>query len=149
MFSGGYKINVIPEQAELSLDCRLLPETDEREFIARLEQIVDDPDITFEVGWPNAPAATAPWDDASPFAAIEQACRAQVPASVVTPSLFVAGTDGRFFRQRGVPAYGLVPCVLTADDLKGYHGIDERLSLENLVLGTKIVLDLTARLAAI
>ena len=43
MFQAGYKINVIPEQAELSLDCRLLPDTDEREFIARLEQIVDDP----------------------------------------------------------------------------------------------------------
>jgi len=72
---------------------------------------------------------------------------AHVPASVVTPSLFVAGTDGRFFRQRGVPSYGLVPCIFTAEDLKGYHGIDERLSLENLTLGTKIVLDLTARLA--
>ena len=147
MLQGGYKINVIPERAELSLDCRLLPDTDERAFIARLEQIVDDPAITFEVGWPNAPAATAPWDAASPFAAIEQACRAHVPASVVTPSLFVAGTDGRFFRQRGVPSYGLVPCIFTAEDLKGYHGIDERLSLENLTLGTKIVLDLTARLA--
>ena len=66
---------------------------------------------------------------------------------MVTPSLFVAGTDGRFFRARGVPSYGLVPCILTAEDLKGYHGIDERLSLENLTLGTKIILDLTARLA--
>ena len=147
MMQAGYKINIIPEQAELSLDCRLLPDTDEREFIARLERIVDDPGITFEVVWPNAPAATAPWDAASPFAAIEQACRAHVPASVVTPSLFVAGTDGRFFRQRGVPSYGLVPCIFTAEDLKGYHGIDERLSIENLTLGTKIILDLTARLA--
>ena len=68
-------------------------------------------------------------------------------SSVVTPSLFVAGTDGRFFRARGVPSYGLVPCILTAEELKGYHGIDERLSLENLTLGTKIILDLTARLA--
>jgi acetylornithine deacetylase/succinyl-diaminopimelate desuccinylase-like protein len=146
MLEGGYKINVIPERAEMSLDCRLLPGTDEREFIARLEQIVDDPAVTFEVGWPNAPAATAPWDSESPFSAIEQACRAHAPASVVTPSLFVAGTDGRFFRQRGVPSYGLVPCIFTAEDLKGYHGIDERLSLENLTLGTKIILDLTARL---
>jgi acetylornithine deacetylase/succinyl-diaminopimelate desuccinylase-like protein len=147
MFQAGYKINVIPGHAELSLDCRLLPDTDERAFIARLEQIVDDPAITFEVGWPNVSAATAPWDAASPFVAIEQACRAHAPASVVTPSLFVAGTDGRYFRQRGVPSYGLVPCIFTAEDLKGYHGIDERLSLENLTLGTKIILDLTARLA--
>ena len=148
MFSGGYKINVLPETAEIGLDCRLLPDTDERAFISNLEQIVNDPGITFDVGWPNAPAAVAPWDDASPFMAIEQACRAHVPNAVVTPSLFVAGTDGRFFRQRGVPSYGLLPCLLTAEDLKGYHGIDERLSTDNLTLGTKIILDLTARLAA-
>src|SRR3954451_13979665 len=83
MFQAGYKINIIPEQAELGLDCRLLPDTDERAFISRLEQIVDDPSITFDVGWPNVPPATAPWDPASPFTAIEQACRAHVPASVV------------------------------------------------------------------
>jgi acetylornithine deacetylase/succinyl-diaminopimelate desuccinylase-like protein len=147
MLQAGYKINILPERAEMSLDCRLLPDTDEREFIARLEAIVDDPTISFEVGWPTVGPATAPFDTASPFAAIEAACRAHVPASVVTPSLFVAGTDGRFFRERGVPAYGLVPCIFTAEDLKGYHGIDERLSLENLTLGTKIILDLTARLA--
>lgn len=147
MWEGGYKINVIPERAEMSLDCRILPDTDPEAFIDSLERIVDDPAISFEVGWPNAPAATAPWDPASPFAVIEQACRAHVPDGIVTPSLFVAGTDARFFRQRGVPAYGLVPCVFTADDLKGYHGIDERLSLDNLTLGTKIILDLTARLA--
>jgi len=147
MLQAGYKINILPERAEMSLDCRLLPDTDEREFIAKLERIVDDPTITFEVGWPTVGPATAPFTADSPFAAIEAACRAHVPASVVTPSLFVAGTDGRFFRERGVPAYGLVPCLFTAEDLKGYHGIDERLSLDNLTLGTKIILDLTARLA--
>jgi acetylornithine deacetylase/succinyl-diaminopimelate desuccinylase-like protein len=149
MFSGGYKINVLPERAELGLDCRMLPDTDEQEFLANLGRIVDDPAITFEfIDCPSGPASVAPWSDDSPFAAIEQACRAHAPSAIVTPSLFVAGTDGRFFRQRGVPSYGLLPCLLTADDLKGYHGIDERLSTENLTLGTKIILDLTARLAS-
>jgi len=148
MLRGGYKINVLPEQAEMSLDCRLLPETDPRAFVSNLEGLVNDSAIRFEVDhWPTGSAATAPWDGME-FAAIEQACRAHAPTSVVVPSLFVAGTDGRFFRQRGVPAYGLVPCVFTADDLKGYHGIDERLSLDNLGLGMRIILDLTARLAA-
>ena len=99
------------------------------------------------IAWPSGPAATAPWQGPE-FAVVEAACRAHAPASVVTPSLFVAATDARFFRARDVPAYGMVPCVFTAEDLKGYHGIDERLSLDNLTLGTKIIFDLTARLAA-
>jgi acetylornithine deacetylase/succinyl-diaminopimelate desuccinylase-like protein len=147
IMKGGYKINIIPEQAEMWFDCRLLPDTDERSFVSNLEQIVNDPAITFEVELPNAPDATASWDGEL-FRAIEQACLAHAPGSLVTPSICVGGTDARFFRQRGVPAYGLVPCLFTADDLKGYHGVDERLSVQNLGLGTKIVYDLALRAAA-
>jgi acetylornithine deacetylase/succinyl-diaminopimelate desuccinylase-like protein len=147
MMSGGYKINVIPEQAQMSFDCRLLPDTDERAFVSNVEQIINDPSITLDVEWPNAPNATAPIDNPL-FAAIEQACRANLPTSLVTPSICVGGTDARFFRQRGVPSYGLVPCMFDAEDMKGYHGIDERLSIDNLRLGTRIILDLTARVAA-
>ena len=147
MLSGGYKINVIPERAEMSFDCRLLPDTDERSFVSNLEQVVNDPSITFEVEWPNAESVTSPWDNEL-FRAIEQACLAHAPESRVAPSICVGGTDARFFRQRGVPAFGLVPGLYTADDLKGFHGIDERLSIENLRLGTKIVYDLVLRAAA-
>ncbi len=140
MLSGGYKINVIPEQAEMSFDCRLLPDTDARAFVSNLEQVVNDPGVKFEVTWPDAAPATAPWDNPL-FKAVEAACKTHAPDAVVTPSICVGGTDARYFRQRGVPAYGLVPCLFDAEDLKGYHGIDERLSVENLRLGTKIIHD--------
>jgi acetylornithine deacetylase/succinyl-diaminopimelate desuccinylase-like protein len=147
MLKGGYKINVIPEQAEMSFDCRLLPDTDERAFVSNLEQVINDPAVKLEVMWPNSPPATADWGGEL-FRAIEEACLAYAPDSVVTPSICVGGTDARFFRERGVPAYGLVPCLFDAEDLKGYHGIDERLSLENLGLGTRIVFDVALRAAA-
>lgn len=147
MLSGGYKINVIPEQAEMTFDCRLLPDTDERAFVSNIEQIVNDPGVRLEVTWPDAPRATAPWDGTL-FEAIEQACLAHVPDAVVTPTICVGATDARFFRLRGVPSYGLVPCLLTGDDLKGYHGVDERLSVENLGLGLRIVFDAAVRAAA-
>lgn len=148
MLSGGYKINIIPERAEMSFDCRLLPDTDEKAFVSNVEQLVNDPGVTLEViDWPDARSVTAPWDDEL-FHALEQACRAHLPSAVVTPTICVGGTDARFFRQRGVPAYGLVPGMFTADDLKGFHGLNERLSIDNLLLGTKIVYDASRRLAA-
>ena len=64
----------------------------------------------------------------------------------MTPSICVGGTDARYFRQRGVPAFGLVPCLFDAEDLKGYHGLDERLSIDNLRLGTRIVFDATRQI---
>ena len=41
-----------------------------------------------------------------------------------------------------------MPGIYTADDLKGFHGIDERLSIENLRLGTQIVYEIALRAAA-
>jgi acetylornithine deacetylase/succinyl-diaminopimelate desuccinylase-like protein len=147
MLSGGYKINVIPEQAEMSFDCRLLPDTDERAFISNLEQLINDPGVRLEVTWPDAPPSTAAWD-APLFRALEAACADFAPHAVVAPSICVGGTDARYFRERGVPSYGLLPCLFDAEDLKGYHGIDERLSLANLRLGTQIIFDTTLRVAA-
>ncbi|MCC6175801.1 MAG: M20/M25/M40 family metallo-hydrolase, partial [Chloroflexi bacterium] len=147
IIEGGYKINIIPEQASMSFDCRLLPDTDERAFVSNVEQIVNDPGISLEVEWSDAPPSLSPIDTPL-FTAIEAACKAHLPTSIVAPAICVGGTDARFFRERGIPAYGLVPCMLNAEDNKGYHGVDERLSVENLRLGTRIVYDLTLRTAA-
>lgn len=148
MLAGGYKVNIIPEQAEFTFDCRLLPDTDPKSFLSNLEQIANDPGIRFEViQGPDAPDATAPFEGGL-FAAIEQACQANAPRGTVTPTICVGGTDARFFREVGIPAYGLVPGVYTADDLKGFHGVDERLSIENLRLGTRIVYEIALRAAA-
>lgn len=147
MLSGGYKINIIPERAEMSFDCRLLPDTDERAFVSNVEQLVNDPGVDVEViEWPDNPSVTAPWDGGL-FAALEAACRSHMPNSVVTPSICVGGTDGRYFRARGIPTYGLVPGMFSADDLKGFHGVDERMAVENLRLGTQVIYDATLRVA--
>ncbi len=148
MLSGGYKVNIIPERAEMTFDCRLLPDTDDRAFLSNLEQIVNDPGVTFQVARSPDPPATSPWVDAPLFAALDQACRAYAPRAPVTPTICVGGTDARYFRARGVPAYGLVPGLFTAEDLKGFHGVDERLSIANLRLGTQVVFDVAARVAA-
>jgi acetylornithine deacetylase/succinyl-diaminopimelate desuccinylase-like protein len=148
MLSGGYKINIIPERAEMSFDCRLLPDTDERAFVSNVEQVINDPGVAVEViDWPDTASVTAPWDGRF-FHALEAACRTYQPNAVVTPSICVGGTDARHFRERGIPAYGLVPGMFTAEDLKGFHGVDERMSIANLLLGTQVIYDATLRIAA-
>jgi acetylornithine deacetylase/succinyl-diaminopimelate desuccinylase-like protein len=146
MLEAGYKINIIPERAQVSLDCRLLPDTDPRAFVSNLQQIVNDDSVSFDVRWPDSPPAITPTDTAL-FQAIEEACRAHQPNSLPVPMISVGGTDSRFFRAKGIPAYGMVPTMLTGEDGKGVHGLNERLSIENLLLGTKIVHDLTLRAA--
>ena len=138
MLSGGYKINVIPEQAEMSFDCRLLPGYGRARV--RLQPRADWSTIRASSSRSPGPTRRRRQRRVGRAALPRprgrlQRLRAVRPSS--TPSICVGGTDARYFRQRGVPAYGLVPCLFDAEDLKGYHGIDERLSIENLRLGQR------------
>ncbi len=148
MLSGGYKINIIPERAEMSFDCRLLPDTDEHAFVSNVEQLISDASVSVEIiDWPDTPPVTASWNGGL-FEALQAACKTYQPDAIVTPSICVGGTDARHFRAHGVPSYGLVPGMFTAEDLKGFHGLDERMSVANLLLGTQIIHDMTLRMAA-
>lgn len=144
---GGYAANLIPERAEMTFDCRLLPDTDPAAFLERLRRLIDDPAVEIEARRGARTSGTAEWDTQM-FAAIEQACLARVPGALVTPSLSIGGTDAHFFRDRGIPAYGLIPGMFGPDDLARIHGSDERISIANLRLGTQIILDLALRLTA-
>ena len=59
------------------------------------------------------------------------------------------GTDARFFRARGVPAYGaglLSDKVSFAEFQRRFHGHDERIDIESLALTTQLWLDVCDRL---
>jgi acetylornithine deacetylase/succinyl-diaminopimelate desuccinylase-like protein len=50
-------------------------------------------------------------------------------------------TDSCFFRQKGVNCYGLFPAVINPEELARLHGVDERISIDNLRLGTQITFE--------
>jgi acetylornithine deacetylase/succinyl-diaminopimelate desuccinylase-like protein len=64
------------------------------------------------------------------FEAIRTVARRENAA--VVPAVLRGFTDSHFFRERGIVSYGFTPFDLTADDLGRMHGIDERVSTENL-----------------
>jgi acetylornithine deacetylase/succinyl-diaminopimelate desuccinylase-like protein len=140
---GGEQANVIPEMAEALLDCRLLPATDPDEFDAWLRRRLGK-DVEIEVLRRSPRTPSSPLD--SPFyAAIGAAALAAVPGAGFFPLQQSGATDGRFWRDRGVPAYGMAPFLMTREDVASVHGIDERISGENLALGVQIAKDVLTR----
>ena len=136
----GYKINVIPERAEAGIDCRLLPDTDADSFRRWLDTAIGDEQVAVEVIETSEPTPVSPID--SPFfAAVRRAIVRQVSDGVVFPLLVPGGTDSRYFRAHEVPAYGFTPVLLDPSELDRVHGIDERLSIDNLELGIRITCD--------
>ncbi|MCH8206047.1 MAG: M20/M25/M40 family metallo-hydrolase [Chloroflexi bacterium] len=143
----GRKSNVVPDTAEAVLDVRLLSDTDAREFVQQLERAVGDGSVSLEAG--ELPPIVPPSAMGSEmFDAFRRAIETHVPDAVVVPMQTPVATDSRFFRARGVNAYGLIPAVLTPEELGSVHGVNERLSVGNLVLGVKIALDVILGLCA-
>lgn len=145
--SGGYQINVIPERAEAQLDCRLLPETDAEEFHRWLVERIADDRIAIEMIQASPPSGIAPMD--SPFyQAVKAIVEKHAPGAGVFPLLMAGATDGRYWRERGYPAYGFAPMILERADVSRVHGIDERISLDNLHLGIRMTRDIIKTLCA-
>lgn len=138
MLNAGYKANVIPERAEAVLDCRLLPDTDQAEFIARLHDTIADDAIAIEVTQAALPSSVSPTDHPL-FAAITSAVGTVFPEAMTGPIMAVGGTDSRFFRTHNVPAYGLVPMILPQELIATMHGIDERVPAAALGPAVRVV----------
>ncbi|RLI15214.1 hypothetical protein DRO41_04545, partial [Candidatus Bathyarchaeota archaeon] len=58
------------------------------------------------------------------------------------------GTDSRYFRGVGSVCYGFQPMradLLYGEMLRMVHGVDERISIKNLVFGTSVLYDIVER----
>ena len=136
----GEQANVAPDLAEATVDVRLLPDTDGQALVERIRAAVAGDGVTIEAG--AVPDTTPASLTGSPmYKAMAASVQKHLPGAITAPFLTPVATDSRFFRRRGVDAYGLLPVVLTQRELDGIHGVDERISAEGLTLGVKIALD--------
>jgi acetylornithine deacetylase/succinyl-diaminopimelate desuccinylase-like protein len=145
MLQGSDKVNVIPPEATARLDVRLLPGEDPQAFLDEIRRVVADDSIKVE--------SARPFDGGSSPAVHELL---QVigdlavtihPHARLTPQLLTGATDCRYFRVRGIPCYGFLPFKLTARDFDGFHGNNERLSVENVHFGVRLLHEIVRRLA--
>jgi acetylornithine deacetylase/succinyl-diaminopimelate desuccinylase-like protein len=130
VLQGGDRINVVPDTAQARLDIRLLPDTDEPAFLAEVERLLGK-GIEVKVLLSSPPAAPSP----ASGRLYEAVKRALAPEGPVVPTMIPGITDSRFFRQRGIPAYGLSPFEIRPEDALGIHGPDERIPLAELDRG--------------
>jgi acetylornithine deacetylase/succinyl-diaminopimelate desuccinylase-like protein len=131
------KSNVIPGKAEAVLDCRLLPDQDQNEFVSKLKKIIDDPRVKFNYIERPIESIVSPYDTEL-FKIIEEETRAIFPDSITVPHLVIYGTDSRFFRRKGASCYGFFPGPVTMEEYKTIHGNDERIREKSLRTAVRI-----------
>nr|WP_231336226.1 M20/M25/M40 family metallo-hydrolase [Actinomadura graeca] len=133
----GYKINVVPGVATAQVDGRFLPGTRE-EFLATVDRLLG-PRVTREfLNHEEAPTA----DPAGgTFTALAAALRAEDPAARPVPYVMAGGTDAKSFHGLGIASFGFAPLFLGPglDYFGMFHGVDERVPLEGLAFGTRVL----------
>lgn len=137
----GMKINVIPDSAEVDVDIRLLP-GDEGDGVRKmLRDAAGDlwKDVEI-VGEGDNPASESPRDTPL-WRALTKVTQQLIPDSTTVPFLVVGATDARFFRRKGVVAYGyglMSQQIPFGEFSKLFHGNNERVDLDTLKLMTPL-----------
>ncbi len=144
---GGANRNVIPAEARAEVDCRLLAGDDPQEILEWVRQTIDDDQVDVEVTEPPKAPNLSPTDTAV-YRALADSLRARMPNVSVTPAILTGSSDSWVFRRYGLHSYGFSPFVLDEGELFRIHGVDERVSLENIRSGVRAYAELLLALLA-
>ncbi len=139
VLAAGYKSNVVPAEARASFDCRLLPDTDADDFVAKVDKKVKRlggrvVNVDQKVRGPVSRKGPL-------FGLLQRASNQLDPGAVSTVTLTPGITDVRFFRAAGALGYGWCPLVLTPELLASIHGHDERVGAEDFENAVTVMTD--------
>lgn len=141
--SAGSAVNVLPSTGSADVDIRLLPDASPAEMLERVRTAVGE-EAQIEVLLRGEPAAASP-TDTELFAVMAKAMKEDEPGSAVAGIVGAGTSDSRYFRARGIVAYGIAPFKVNYYDADSVHGTDERIRArffgEGVRLMRKIVND--------
>ncbi len=150
IIKGGYRVNVIPSEAEATLDIRALPDEDLTKLLDQLRQVISDPSVeVVKVERDTRPAAKPSRLDTEAFRVIEDAVKRHYDV-VTLPMMSTGATDMSYLRARGVQCYGVGPMLDSEDGPKGFgaHSDQERIPEEALHKFVRFHWEIVASLAA-
>ena len=129
ILKAGFRMNVIPSEAEATIDVRALPDEDMTRFYEEMRKVIADPAVKIEPLTDDArPVAPVSRLDTEMFRALERVSAQMYPGSTTLPTMMGAATDMAQLRARGIQSYGIGPAS-TAEDASNYgaHSDVERL----------------------
>jgi carboxypeptidase PM20D1 len=133
LIAGGIRDNVLPLKASATVNVRILPGETVASAREYLIKIIGNPDIQVSVaddgyGGDPPPASST---ESFGFQVIQKTVGEIFSGAVVAPSVSAGYTDSRHYRVVCDQIFLFSPLLLSKEDLKGMHGVDERVGEEN------------------
>ena len=144
MIRASDKINVIPSQAQLKVDCRVPPGLGRDHALARIHEVVGQ--NGFEVTFDETVIGNRSPIDTPLMESIRRFVKREDPDADVTPMVLPGFSDSRWFRAAfpDCVAYGFFPqnAMNLFEAAPLIHGADERVPVEDLGLAARFYADL-------
>ncbi len=137
MLEGGHAPNALPQMARANINCRVLPGHKPEEVRQQLVDAIDDEQVIVSETEPSTAAPASPID-AELMQTIMQVSEGMWPNVPVVPTMSTGASDSRYFRNAGIPAYGVSGLFVDVDDIRA-HGRDERLGVRQFFEGNEFL----------
>jgi acetylornithine deacetylase/succinyl-diaminopimelate desuccinylase-like protein len=144
MLSGGHATNALPQTAQATINCRMLPNTDPADVRAEIVKALADTGLQVSAAPAPRPSAPSPLlpEVMNSVQTITKQLFGNIP---VIPIMGTGATDSSPFRALGIPAYGVSGLMGDPEDVRA-HGRDERMLVKSFYDGQEFLYRLTKAL---
>ncbi len=133
----GHAENALPQRAQATVNCRILPGVDPETVLAQLHAVIDDARVSVTPLAPPKPSPPSPLTE-EVMGPIRELTEAMWPGVLVVPAMSTGATDGLYFRNAGIPVYGVSGLFGDINDIRA-HGRDERMLVESFYEGLEFL----------
>jgi len=129
MITGGNKENVLPGLSTVNINVRLLQSDDSTTVLDHINSTINDKRIKVAIKPPyKAPSAISSSGSES-WKLMELAINKKFPTVIASPFLFPGSTDSYHYAHLATDIYRFTPVVITSENAKTIHGVNERVSI--------------------
>jgi acetylornithine deacetylase/succinyl-diaminopimelate desuccinylase-like protein len=145
MLDAGHAENALPQRAQATVNCRVLPGESIETVRDTLTTVIGDARVRItpiQEATPSPPSPLTP----EVLGAIEAVTEEMWPGVPVLPMMSAGATDGLFLRNTGTPVYGVSGLFGDIADQRA-HGQDERIEAKAYFEGQEFLYRLVSRLS--
>ena len=144
LLDGGHAPNALPQRATANVNCRILPDEDPSVVLERLRAAAGDAEVTVNM---DGSATNSPPSPLTPevLGTIERVTEEMWPGVPVIPTMSTGATDGLYFRNAGIPVYGVSGLFY---DQPNAHGMNEHIPVQSFYEGQEFLYRLVKALSS-
>ncbi len=133
---GANGLNVLPETAYVTGNCRVIHHCDENKTEQILKDIAKKYDVEVEPLYKSSPCPVASYDSWQ-FKLLEEKINEIFPGVVPCPYAMTGGTDARFYSEVSDIQLRFAPLEIDEQQYKSIHALNENISVDTLPKGVE------------